>query len=150
MKSLGDLRVALWSDHGIAPVEREVADRVAEIGQVLARKGAKVSDVARPEFSSGEGHETYMKLLLPIVGGPDGNTDHQSWMGQDNMRTRYRMAWQAFFKEWDILVCPIMPTTAFAHDHSPMNQRTLDVNGEPIPYLNQVFWAGIADRKSVV
>jgi len=144
MKSLGELRVALWPDHGIAPVEREVADRVAEIGQVLARKGAKVSDVARPAFSGGDGHETYMKLLLPIVGGPDGNTDHQSWMGQDNMRTRYRMAWQEFFKEWDILVCPIMPTTAFPHDHSPMNQRTLEVNGEPIPYLNQVFWAGIA------
>ena len=39
---------------------------------------------------------------------------------------------------------PISATTAFAHDHSPALQRTLKVNGEPQPYFDQVFWAGIA------
>ena len=37
-----------------------------------------------------------------------------------------------------------MPTAAFAHDHSPFESRTLEVNGKTLPYLQQVFWAGLA------
>ena len=144
MKSLGDLRVALWPDHGLMPVDREVADRVAMVGQVLSKLGAKTSDSARPEFADGDGFGVYMKMLMSIVGGPEADVPHREYMGLDNQRTYYRMGWKEFFTEWDVLVCPIMPTTAFAHDHSPQQSRTILVNGEPQNYLNQLFWAGIA------
>lgn len=144
MTSLGDLRVALLPDHGASPVSREVADRVAMVGDVIAKKGGTVSDTARPDFISGQGFETYRALLLAVTGGPEDNIDHQRWMGLDNQRTYYRMGWQSFFKDWDLLICPIMPTPAFAHDHSDLNSRVLEVNGEPVPYFQQVFWASIA------
>lgn len=145
MKTLGELKVALLPDHGTAPVEREVADRVHEIGRVLAKAGATVSDTARPDFVSDEGHGTYGRLLLSVTGTrPEDNIDHQSWMGLDNARTHYRMGWQSFFRDWDVLVCPITATTAFKHDHGQYGTRTLEVNGETVDYFQQLFWAGIA------
>ena len=65
-------------------------------------------------------------------------------MGLDNVRTYYRMGWQSFFKEWDVLICPITATPAFKHDHGQYGSRTLEVNGETVPYFQQLFWAGIA------
>ncbi len=145
MKRLSELKVALLPDHGTAPVAREVADRVHEIGQVLSKLGATVSDTARPGFVSGEGHDTYSRLLLSITGTAlEDNLDHQTWMGLDNVRTYYRAGWQGFFKEWDVLVCPIMATPAFEHDQGQYGTRTLEVNGETVAYFQQVFWAGIA------
>ncbi|MGD8832881.1 MAG: amidase family protein [Pseudomonadales bacterium] len=145
MTSLAGLRVALLPDHGVSPVSREVADRVVMVGDVVAKRGGKVSDTARPDFVSAEGFGVYLKLLMAVIGTtPEDNIDHQQWMGLDNQRTYYRFGWQSFFSEWDVLVCPIMPTTAFPHDHSPQMQRTILVNGEPQPYMNQLFWAGLA------
>ncbi len=145
MKSLSELRVALLRDHEAAPVASEVADRVDRIGQVISRLGGRVSDSARPEFVSAEGHEAYMALLLSITGSrPEHNIDHQTWMRLNNQRTYYRMGWQAFFKDWDVLVCPITATPAFPHDQTEYGARTLEVNGETVPYFQQLFWAGFA------
>mgnify|MGYP001828452344 CR=1 FL=1 len=145
MRSLGDLKVALLPDHGAAPVAREVADRVHGVGQVLAKLGARVSDTARPDFVSGAGQATYSRLLLSVTGTrEEDNIDHQTWMGLNEQRTRYRMGWQDFFREWDVLICPVAATPAFKHDHGQLGTRTLEVNGETVPYFQQLFWAGIA------
>ena len=116
------------------------------VGEAVARRGGKVSDTARPDFVSGEGFGLYSKLLLSVMGlAPEDNIDHMQWMGLNNERTRYRFGWQSFFKDWDVLVCPVMPTTAFPHDHSSdLFQRSIMVNGEPSSYFQQIFWAGIA------
>lgn len=146
MTSLAGLRVALLPDHGASPVEREVADRVAMVGQVAARRGAAVSDTARPDFVSADGFGLYTRLLLSVMGlSPEDNIDHMQWLGLDNERTRYRFGWQDFFRDWDVLVCPIMPTAAFPHDRSTdLFQRRISINGEPRSYFEQIFWAGIA------
>ncbi len=143
--SLGALRVALWPDDAAASVDREVSDRVTAIGERLARLGATVSDTARPAgLTSTEYQATYQSLLFSVTGGPDGNIDHQTWMGLHGRRGGYRMQWQAFFQDWDIVVCPVTATDAFPHDHSPLERRTITVNGAPRPYFEQLFWAGLA------
>ncbi|HEY5647521.1 MAG TPA: amidase family protein [Pseudomonadales bacterium] len=146
MTSLKGLRVALLPDHGASPVEREVADRVAMVGEAVARRGSTVSETARPDFVSGEGFGLYSKLLLSVMGlAPEDNIDHMQWLGLNNERTQFRFGWQSFFRDWDVLVCPIMPTAAFPHDQSSdLFQRTIAINGEPSSYFQQVFWAGIA------
>ena len=49
-----------------------------------------------------------------------------------------------FFADWDILICPISVTAPFAHDHAPAQfRRRLTVNGRPVPYFQQMFWAGL-------
>ncbi|MEE4301668.1 MAG: amidase family protein, partial [Pseudomonadales bacterium] len=59
-------------------------------------------------------------------------------------RTQLRWAWHAFFKEWDVLVAPMMATAAFPHDHRPFGQRTIRVDNDERPYFEQLFWAGLA------
>jgi amidase len=68
---------------------------------------------------------------------------HRTWLRGNHFRERLRMAWRVFFNEWDILICPQTATTAFPHDHSPMENRTLIVDNEAQDYFKQIFWAGI-------
>ena len=68
---------------------------------------------------------------------------HRDWVRANHTRAALRLAWKEFFRDVDVLLCPQMATTAFPHDHSPADGRTLLVDGEPRPYFEQVFWAGL-------
>ena len=59
-------------------------------------------------------------------------------------RERMRLAWRDFFEDWDILLCPQVATTAFEHDHRPIDARTLKVDGVDQPFFQQIFWSGLA------
>jgi amidase len=61
-------------------------------------------------------------------------------------RARLRASWRAFFREFDALICPILPTAAFPHDHEPdQERRKLIVNGAEQPYVDMLLlWPGVA------
>ncbi|MGA1676379.1 MAG: amidase [Pseudomonadales bacterium] len=172
-KRRADYRVAIWADDPRSPVAREVADRVQLIADVLARAGAKVSDTARPAINPDQSFETYLYMLNGVMaaGLPDdvfqqlsagaATLDpadrsveainlrstvqhHRDWIRHNNAREALRMAWRAFFGEWDILICPQMPTTAFPHDQRvPMTARTIRIDNADHPYFQQIYWAGL-------
>lgn len=171
--SLRGLRVALWPDDGVAPVDDEIAARVQRVGELLARRGAIVSDRARPGFDPAGYRRTYVALINAVIGAtlPEAAyeatrqraagldpadtskpamvartlvLDHRSWLGHHAERTRLRAEWARFFEAWDVLVCPIMATPAFPLDHRPVEQRTMTVNGAAQPYFDQVFWSALA------
>lgn len=144
VSELKGLRVALWPDSGQAPVDAEIADRVVSVGERLAARGAVVSDTARPDISVGGAREVYGTLLSPLMGGPEFDIGYQEWLVANGRRGVMRHAWQAFFEDWDVVLCPISATTAFPHDHSPMTSRTLMIAGTQRSYWQQVFWAGLA------
>ena len=170
--SLGDLRVAVWPNDEQAPVSTEVADRAQQVAEILGRLGAKVSDTARPEIDLRLAHINYQMLLNSVMtmAMPDEEVakaqefvaglepgdwsdpavvarasvlSHRDWLRSSYEREQLRRAWARFFDEWDILVCPQMPTAAFPHDHRPFGQRTLAVDGVEQPYFQQLFWAGV-------
>jgi amidase len=171
-RSLADFRVAVWPSDSVCPVSRAVADRVQALADRLAGLGATVSDSARPAFDPADSHRIYTTMLNgPMSAGvpddafaklseaargfdPADRSDavesiratvqpHREWVRQCNRRAALRQAWNAFFEDWDILLCPQMPTTAFPHDHSPFGARTVQVDGAEQNYLRQVFWAGL-------
>ncbi len=171
-ESLKDLRVAVWQTDEAAPVASEVADRVAMVADTLSRLGARVSDTARPDFDVIEAHKNYQTLLTSVMTAamtdeqvaeaeaaaaalaPDDNSfgavqtrasviPHREWIRSNTQREKLRLAWSAFFEDWDILLCPQMATPAFPHDQSPMIGRTLTVDNEEQPYFQQLFWAGM-------
>jgi amidase len=171
--SLASLRVAVWPSDVIAPVDDEIAARVAEVAAMVALRGGVVSDSARPDFDPQDYRRTYAALVGGIMGsavpapvyagfladaaGRDPHDaskqaefaralvqDHRAWCAHDRERRRLAQVWSAFFDEWDVLVCPIMATTAFPIDERPPMQRTLIVNGQEQPFFDQVFWASLA------
>ena len=167
---LSDFRVAILPNHDRAPVSTEMADRVQQIGDRLARLGATVSDRALPAIDLEESFETYNSLLWGVMAfglseeekeglrqaraagaGDDsipgslvrfGVQEHGEWAQFNNRRFALREAWQAFFRDWDILVCPQMATDAFPHDHGEYLERRITVDNETQNYFQQVFWSG--------
>jgi amidase len=171
--SLRGLRVAVWPTDATAPVEDEIAERVQRVAELLASRGAVVSDRARPSFEPAEYRRLYVALVNSIVGAglPDAAyeaskqraaaldpgdaskpamaartlvLDHRAWLARNAERTRMRRQWRSFFEAWDVLLCPVMATTAFRHDHRPLEARTLTVNGVEQGWFDQVFWACLA------
>jgi amidase len=70
---------------------------------------------------------------------------HRDWILADGARARLRQQWRALFREWDVVLCPPMPTPAFAHDHIPeQKDRYIDIDGKSFPYLDQIVWPGVA------
>ena len=69
---------------------------------------------------------------------------HRDWVVLDYIRLMMRQQWADFFKEFDVLLCPAVPITAFVHDHSDFLNRTLTVNGQTRPYMDTMSaWAGL-------
>jgi len=69
---------------------------------------------------------------------------HADWLQAWRRRTALQRRWQRLFDEFDVLLCPVMPTTAFAHDHSPHLQRRLAVDGVEMSYQDQIAWIAAA------
>ncbi len=61
-------------------------------------------------------------------------------------RARLRASWRDFFRDFNSLICPILPTAAFPHDHEPdQERRRLIVNGAEQPYVDLLLlWPGVA------
>ncbi|MBX3225977.1 MAG: VOC family protein [Labilithrix sp.] len=117
-------RVAVWPTDPFAPVDDEIAAAAQSFADAAARRGMAVSDRARPALDLATHRRAFAALVGAIVAGhappPDAEAE----------RRAIRRAWRAFFEEWDVLVCPVMPTTARPHD-------------EPPP-LTQVLWSSLA------
>jgi amidase len=70
---------------------------------------------------------------------------HRDWILADGARARLRRQWRGLFREWDVVLCPPMPTPAFPHDHTPeQKDRRITIDGKIYPYLDQVVWPGVA------
>lgn len=171
--TLRGLRVAIWPEQEFAPTCAEISDRVREVGDVLARAGALVCDRARPEIAPRQSHNTYLSLLGSAglvnlsdehystsqewAGEFDANDEsplavlararvlhHRHWSDHDEARHRCRLRWRAFFNDWDVVICPISATTAYAHDHRPKPERVLAVDAARTSHYEHYFWIGLA------
>lgn len=172
-RTLRGMRVAIWPKEDFVPTCVEISNRVQQVGEVLARAGAIVSDLARPDICPRRSHNTYLSLLgaAGLVNLPDDHyaaiqdaaaqldandasplavvtrarvLDHRSWSDHDEARTRYRLRWRAFFDDWDVVICPISATTAYEHDHRPRLERVIAVDTARTSHYQHYFWVGLA------
>jgi amidase len=164
--------VAVWLDSAVCPLAAEVEERLRAAIEVVARAGAAVDEKQRP-VDAAQSFSVYLRLLFGVIanGFPPGalaNFDaalpgvaaddtsfaaeairgssqrHRAWQVDDERRHRLRLDWQRFFRDFDVLLAPVMPTVAFPHDHSEQTTRTIAVDGGTLPYMHQLFWAGLA------
>jgi amidase len=69
---------------------------------------------------------------------------HRDWIAASRIRLGIAQRWREVFREWDLVVCPAMPTPAFPHDHTPQPSRRIKIDDKDYPYDDQVVWPGVA------
>jgi len=171
---LKDFRVLVVEDHPIMPPNKDVrtaietlADNLAKAGVTIARESSLLPDFA-------ESSRLYMRRLMSFLGTffqPEAiagaktaaaqlssddksltaerlrgmTQSHSGWVIDDGMRARLRAQWRELFQSFDAVICPIMPTPAYPHDHSPdQEKRRINIDGKDYMYSNQLVWPGIA------
>ncbi len=171
-KTLRQYKVAVMLTDPNSEVDQTLQDRLQHLADFLARKRARVSDKARPDIDTSHAQDIYIQLLRAATSGrqtadvfrqnleaarklaPDdpsyyarmmrANTmPHKDWLAANEARHQMRLKWAAFFKDYDLLLCPAAASAAFPHDQEGERyQRSVTVNGKPAPTTDQLFWAG--------
>ena len=76
----------------------------------------------------------------------DGERDvsHNQWLLADRQRARRRQQWAEFFKNVDVLLCPITLTPAFPHQQDgTWATREIIVNDTTVAYLSLESWPAL-------
>jgi amidase len=173
--SLAEYRIGVWLDDAAFPVDAEVLAVLERALQALAQAGARLHHDARPELTLAEVYDNYRSLLTPIMvsdmpqavheflaqaaGTPraDGAEDpllrfardatqrHVDWLRANERRERYKARWADFFRRYDLLLCPVSPVAAIAHDtEGTQLSRRIPVNGAERPYMDLLSWISLA------
>ena len=160
--------------HPLLPPDKDIRAAIEKLAGDLARAGAIITRESPllPDFA--ESSRLYMRRLMSFLGAfflpeavegakaaaaqlsPDNKSlaaerlrgitqSHRDWVLDDGARARLRAQWRELFKSFDAVICPIMPTPAYPHDHSPeQGRRRIKIDGEDHVYPDQLAWPGIA------
>jgi amidase len=151
-----------------------VRTAIGKLAANLGKAGVKIERHSRllPDFAAST--RLYMRLLLSFLGAsfapevyagaqaaaaklsPDDKSlpaerlrgialSHRDWALADGGRTRLRAQWRELFKTFDAVICPVMPTPAYPHDHSDDQEtRRINIDDKDYVYPDQLAWPGIA------
>jgi amidase len=98
-----------------------------------------------------EARRLFDRLLLPAVSvsappaaGDRVSGSHRAWLELDQARAGMRQAWAEWFREYDALLCPVMPMPAFPHDHQGhVGDRSVTINGVSRNHVDTLAWTGL-------
>jgi amidase len=145
--ALRDFRVLVVDTHPLVPTAASIRGALDGLADELARAGCTVgrSDPELPDFR--EVTTLFTTLLSAFMGvdAPEGgpSTSHRDWVQADRRRYALAARWRRLFARWDVVLTPTAPTTAFPHDARPFDQRTLDVDGQAVPYRLLPLWTAL-------
>jgi amidase len=172
--TLKNFRVLVIDAHPLgatASVVRAALDRLSER---LVRAGAKLAHASPLLPDLAESARLHVRLLSALWGAdlqpsvyarlrgtaaalsPSNRSlaaertrgaviSHRDWLAADGARVQLQERWRELFHEWDVVLCPAMPTPAFPHDHSPIESRRIQIDGRSHAYLDaQIVWAALA------
>ena len=168
-RSLADYRIATWLNDPYCSVDRDITAVYEQLAIELRGTGATVAETT-PPISLAEGHDVAQRLIQGAMSGwlpdetfltlrdraetaaADDTTPPVRWARNitqrvrefrliEEQRLRLKAAWANFFRDHDVLLCPVMPTAAFPHDQNPdVDARTIVVNGAVRSYGDQFAW----------
>jgi amidase len=171
---LKNFRMLLIDTDPVMPTDKTVRGAIEKLAANLAKSGVSIERNSRllPDFAASS--RLYMRMLMSFLGAsflpenyagaqaaaaqlaPDDVSlgaerlrgialSHRDWVVADNGRARLRAQWRELFKTFDAVICPVMPTPAYPHDHSPEQEtRRVNIDGKDYVYPDQLSWPGIA------
>jgi amidase len=166
---IGEIRLALWMEDPVAPVDRKVTDVLAHAVRQLRDAGAARIDKAQPEGDSREAFLLFMTMIGAITAArktlqereelrrrlasldasaPEATRrylaasqmSYADFHGYTQRRNEIRVQWARFFDRYDALLSPVIGVTAPEHGGNFFD-RTIVVNGQGVPGRDQVFWS---------
>ncbi|MDM0077164.1 amidase family protein [Variovorax sp. J2P1-59] len=146
--ALQDFRVLVLDVHPMLPTSRVVRSSLQRVVEGLERAGCHVGRTSPLLPDLGRIASLWGQLLWAVISADmpaeAGGISHRDWIRADRERMGIAHQWRAFFREWDVILCPVMPTPAFPHDHREMEARRLTIDDREIPYRDQAVWSSIA------
>ena len=172
--ALKDFRVLVIDSDPVMPADKDIRGAIEQLAGNLAKSGVSVArhSPLLPDFA--DTSRLYMRMLMGFLGAfflPEAIADtqarvarlaaddrsltaerlrgitqtHRDWVLDDGARARLRAQWRELFRAFDAVICPIMPTPAYPHDHSPdQDSRRITIDGKDHVYPDQLAWPGIA------
>jgi len=142
-------RVGVWFEDPSVPIDRDELALLRGAADALADAGAKVED-AHPPVDFAEQSGLFVQMISGAVSTSMDDEvaevmsgSHRQWLRGDEKRAEVRRMWAEWFESYDALLCPVMPTPAIPHQQEgDMFDRSIDINGDPIPYINLISWTG--------
>jgi amidase len=173
-RELRDFRVLLIDTDPVMPTAKSVRNAIDQLAANLGKAGVTVTRKSPllPDFAVSS--RLYMRMLMSFLAAsftpeayagavaaagqlaPDDLSlgaerlrgialSHRDWLMADGGRTRLRAQWRELFKNFDVVICPVMPTPAYPHDHSEDQEtRRINIDGKDYVYPDQLSWPGIA------
>ena len=168
---LADYRVAVLPPADWRPVDGEIMAALERLAAGLGRAGARVREAQPDGFGDLRAHHELYLSLMAATGGsilseaarreraaqrrassdPYGElrahaieasaADFVGWLDQ---RERYRAAWRAFFRDWDVMLAPIVIVPPPPHTTLPIEERMVTIAGRTVPHRLQMAYAGLA------
>lgn len=166
-------RVLVLDQHPLVPASSEVRSALHRFAGNLERAGCKLgwNSPLLPDlelsaatfahlllsfFGADMPEAAYEGLKAKVAGNPAAErapellelrglvSSHRDWIGMDRARLGIAHQWRQLFQEWDVVLCPVLPTTALLHDHADMDERRIDIDGRSVRYKAQAAWMSVA------
>ena len=129
MPNLRDARPTDWDTVGRLLAESGLEDSMAE-GADSQSAHAVVRSTTTELIDLIREAQAYVDGLDPTDTSSTAVTaratvmSHREWIRHNFRRAKFQRAWDSFFEEWDVLICPQHIAPALRHDHRPFGERT--------------------------
>ncbi len=170
---LADFRVAVLPPLEWLPLDGEIASAIETLAGNLRRLGARVETAVPPEFGNLlEHHKLYLRILRAMTSARSSAAERRAMaeelratgdeldaaaaegaeatfadvVGWFRERERYREAYRAFFRDWDVLLAPVSAYPPYPHIglEVPLIQHYVPVDGFQIGRSRRIGFAGLA------
>jgi amidase len=144
---LEDSHVGVVLDHEHAPVSSEVTALLSDAVDALARAGATVVEGWPDGVDPVQQYESFgfhVQSFFAFQQPGENFTKFSEFVDHENRRMAARAAWNRYFTDIDVFLCPVNFTPPFPHDTRPFEQRTITTPEGERPYNDQAFWVSYA------
>ena len=171
---LQDFRLLVIDSDPLLPTDKAVRGAIEKLAADLSKAGVTIARESPllPDFAASS--RLYMRMLMSFLGAnfpvdvyqgaqasaaklsPDDRSlaaerlrgivlSHRDWVIAEGGRAHLRAQWRKLFESFDAVICPIMPTPAYPHDHSPeQEKRRIRIDEADHVYADQLAWPGVA------